>query len=117
EARAEPGKIVVTGTLEQHELVEIIRHGGRVPEKTAAPDGPALKPLHLQRYTGAVENKPASAVLKWLGEQSQGQLAFQYDAEALKAAGIDLEKPVTLKLKNATIEELLKLTFDPLGVA
>ena len=55
QARAEPGKIVVIGTLEQHELVEIIRRGGRVPEKTVAPDGPALKPLHLQRYTGTIE--------------------------------------------------------------
>ncbi len=117
EARGEPGKLVVSGTVEQHELVEIVRRGGRVPDKTTAPDGPALKPLHLQRYTGTIENKPASAVLKSLGAQSQGQLIFEYDAEALKAAGIDLETPVTLKLKEATIEELLKLVLDPLGVA
>jgi hypothetical protein len=117
EARAESGKIIVSGTVEQLELVEIVRRGGRVPDRTRAPDGPALKPLHLQRYTGTVENKPASAVLQWLGAQSQGRLTFEYDAESLKAAGIDLETPVTVKLKEATIEELLKLIFDPLGVA
>jgi hypothetical protein len=117
EARAESGKIAVTGTVELHELVEIVRRGGRVPDKTAPPDGPHLKPLALQRYTGTIENKPASAVLKSLGAQSQGQLIFEYDAEALKAAGVDLETPVTLKLKEAKIEELLKLILDPLGVA
>jgi len=116
-ARAESGKVIVSGPIEMHELVDIIRRGGRVPDKAAPANSPPLKPLHLERYTGTIENKPATAVLQYLGGPSQGKLTFEYDAEALKAAGIDLDKPVSLKLKEATIEELLKLLLDPLGVA
>ena len=43
-------------------------------------------------------------------------MTFEYDRAAFKAAGIDLERPVTLELKNAKIEDLLKGTLDPLGV-
>jgi len=117
DARAETGKVIVTGTIEMHERVEHVRRGGRVAENPAGKAAPKLKPLKLQRYTGTIKNIPASALLKDLAAPEKGQLTFEYDPAELKAAGIELDKLVTLELKNATIEELLKSALGPLGVA
>src|SRR5262245_30573367 len=116
DARIEKGKIVVTGTLEVHELVDRLRRGGSLPEKTASREGPPLKPLKFERYTLKMKNTPASALLKELGTPARGKLVFEFDSERFKAAGIDLNKLVSFEVKNATIEELLKATFEPLHV-
>lgn len=117
EARVENGKIVVSGTEELHDVVDRVRRGGRANEKPAASEGVKLKPLDLQRFNGKVLNKPARVVLDGLASPANGQLTFEYDRAAFKAAGIDLEKPVSFELKDAKIEDLLKATLDPLGVA
>jgi hypothetical protein len=115
EARVEKGKVVVTGTWEQHELVERIRRGAAVPDKSARSE-PPLPPLNRQRFTGTIQNTPASEVMKDLGTRKRGELKFEYDADELKNAGINLDALVSFKLKDAEIEELLKALFDPLGV-
>jgi hypothetical protein len=116
EARVEKGKVMVSGTEELHELVERIRRGGTIPDKTGPGDGPPRKPLKFERYTLRMKNQPGSALLKELQTPAQGQLTFEYDADEFKAAGINLDKLISLEVKKATIEELLKATFDPLGV-
>ncbi len=116
EARVEKGKVLVNGTEELHDLVERVRRGGTVPDKSAAGDGPPRKPLKFERYTLRMKNQPASALLKELGTPAQGQLIFEYNADEFKAAGINLDKLISLEVKKATIEELLKATLDPLGV-
>jgi hypothetical protein len=116
EARVEQGRVLVTGTLEVHELVDRLRRGGSLPDKAASRDGPPLKPLKFERYTLKMKNTPASALLKELGTPARGQLKFEFDPDEFKAAGIDLDKLVSFEVKNATIEELLKATLDPLHV-
>ncbi len=116
EARVEQGRVIVTGTLEIQELVERLRRGGSLPDKAASRDGPLLKPLKFERYTLKMKNTPASALLKELGTPARGQLTFEFDRDEFKAGGIDLDKLVSFEVKNATIEELLKATFDPLHV-
>jgi hypothetical protein len=116
DARIENGKIVVSGTEEQHEVVNRVRRGGRANDKTISREGAKPKPLDKQRFSGKIQNIPASAVLKDLETPDKGQLTFEYDRAEFKAAGIDLDKPVTLELKEAKIEDLLKATLDPLGV-
>jgi len=117
EARVEAGKIVVLGTVEIHEMIDRLRHGGSLPEKkTPAREGPALKPLKFERYTLKMRNTPASALLKELGTPARGQLTFEYDEAEFKTANINLDKLLSFDVKNATIEELLTATFDPLGV-
>jgi hypothetical protein len=100
-----------------HEVVDRVSRGGRAADKTASGDGTRPKPLSLQRINGKVLNKPASVVLNGLESPSNGQLTFEYDRAEFKAAGIDLEKPVSFELKDAKIEDLLKATLDPLGIA
>lgn len=116
EARAENGKIVVNGTEELHEVVDRVRRGGRVGDKGPAAVAARLKPLHLQRYNGKITNVPANAVLRDLETPDKGQLTFEYDRAAFQAAGIDLDRRVSLELKNATIEDLLRSLLTPLGL-
>ena len=63
-----------------------------------------------------MKDTPASALLKELGAPARGKLTFEYDAEEFKSAGIDLDRLIAVEVKDATIETLLKATFDPLGV-
>lgn len=112
EARIDKGQVVATGTVEQHELIERLKRPG------GSEDGPGIKPkpLRLQRFSLRMQNKPASALLTLLEKPSYG-LKFEYDAEALKKAGVNLDKLVTFTVKDATIEQLLKAALEPLGVA
>ncbi len=117
EARIENGKIVVVGTDEQQEVVDRVRRGGSAREPKAVRAATQLKPLKDERYSGKIQNIPVSAILKDLERPERGQLTFEYDRAAFKAAGIDLDKRVTFELKNKSkIEDLLKATLDPLGV-
>jgi hypothetical protein len=54
--------------------------------------------------------------MKYLETRRRGELKFEYDADEFKNAGINLDTLVSVNLKNATIEELLKEVFDPLGI-
>ncbi len=117
EARVEAGKIVVSGTVEIQEMIDRLRRGGTLPEKKAAmrEDAP-LKPLQFERYTLTMRNTPAKLLLKKLESPASGKLRFEYDEDEFKAANITFDKLLSFDAKNATIEELLKATFEPLGV-
>ncbi len=118
EGTVEAGKIVIKGTVEVHEMIDRLRHGGSLPEKKAVAtrEGPPLKPLKFERYTLKMRNTPARALLKELGTPARGLLTFEYDDAEFKAAEINLDKLLSFDVTNATIEELLKATFEPLGV-
>ena len=115
-ARVEKGQIVVTGTVEIHELIDRIRRGERAAHQISPEGGPRLERLANKRYSLKIQQSPASALLKKLEEPAHGKLTFKYDAAELKSAGIDLDKRVTFDVTKVPIEELLKHTFDPLGV-
>jgi hypothetical protein len=112
EARIAGGEIHVRGTLEQHEALDGVRRNGTVEPK--APKPLRAIPLKQERYTLRIMNKPVRALLKTLSEPANGPLTFEYDADLLKKAGIDLDQRVTFEVRNATIEQLLKAALDPL---
>jgi hypothetical protein len=64
-----------------------------------------------------IKEAPASALMRELAKPAYGQLRFEYDADVLAAAGISLDKRISLEVKDARIEALLKATFEPLGIA
>ncbi len=114
EARIAGAEVVVRGTFEQHEALDRLRHGS---VNAHAKKPPRLEPLKQKRYNLRIKDKPVRVLLEALSEPANGQLTFDYDANALKQAGIDLEQRVTFEVKNATIEQLLKAALDPLKVA
>lgn len=112
EGRVAGSEVVVQGTVEQHEAIERQRFPSRAAAASPAPA--KLKPLKLERYTLKMKDKPVRALLLMLAEPAHGQLKFEYDGEALRQAGVDLDQRVTFEVKAVTIEELLKAALDPL---
>jgi hypothetical protein len=114
EARIVDDEVLVRGTIEEHETIERLR---RPPSRTAPPPAPRrLKPLKLERYTLRIRETPLRALLEKLSEPAYGQLVFDYDAEALARAGINLDQRVTFEVKTATIEQLLEAALKPVGL-
>lgn len=118
DAHIEQGKIHVSGTVEAHELVDYLRRNGRVPVKSGGTPKEVAKPgpLSRQRPSLTIQETPIRQVMELLQNSQTMQLKFEYDANELKAAGIDLETRVSFEVKNAPVEVLLKAAFDPLGV-
>lgn len=113
DGRAAGSEVIVRGTLEQHEAIERLRRpGGNRPATTAT-----LEPLEKKRYGLRIRNTPARALMTMLAEPANGQLTFDYDDDALKQAGVNLDQLVTFEVKQATIGQLLKATFDPLKLS
>ncbi|MSR58345.1 MAG: hypothetical protein EXS05_11825 [Planctomycetaceae bacterium] len=105
-ARGMGGEIVARGTLEQHEALERLLRPVAVAPRPAP--GPTVFTLRFKA--------PANSLLRKLSEPAFGQWRFEYDAIALRDAGIDLEQRISFEIKDAPIDQLLKAALDPLGL-
>ncbi|WP_145365668.1 hypothetical protein [Stratiformator vulcanicus] len=85
-----------------------LRETGKPP---VAPTDVVL--LKDRRFTLSAENVPVTAIIANL--ESTG-VQFQYDAAALRQAGVDLNQRVTLDLRSADATAFLKAVFEPLGL-
>ncbi len=105
------GYVVVRGTLEQHEAVaELLRPVGRRP---AGPRKGKLPELKRRKFTLTLDGVPAQALMQKLEES---EVEFRYDAIALKAAGVDLDRVISLDVKEAGADVFFHAVFDPLGL-
>jgi hypothetical protein len=105
----EGDKIVVTGTVEDHERISSPH---RTPERstTKSPDAdPAFK-----RFTLTVAGQPIGPLLEQLVPQLN--LELKIDAQALRQAGVSLEQRVSFSVKNATVDELLQAALKNTGL-
>lgn len=111
EARIElsSGQVRVTGLLEAHERIAA---GGQTPKPQ--PPKPAEQDFANKRFTLRVQEKPAAAVLQGLAKELK--LDLRIDRQALQEAGISLESPVSLSVKDATIDELLREVLRSIGL-
>ncbi len=104
-------QVVVDGTVEQQEAIESLLRSGRKPGgklKTFPPT-----PLDRRVFTLRIQNVPARELMDRL---EQSGIAFQYDAQQLKTAGIDLNQPINMDVNKATADEFFRALFEPLGV-
>jgi len=44
-------------------------------------------------------------------------LKFQYDSAELEAAGINIDRPISVRMQNATVDDFLHAVFDPLSIS
>jgi hypothetical protein len=111
EARIEVAgeQVRVTGVLEAHERIAA---RGESP-KPHTP-GPIDQDFANKRFTLRVKEKAAAAVLQGLAKELK--LDLRIDRKALAEAGISLESPVSLSLKDATIDELLREVLRSTGL-
>ncbi len=101
-------ELVVRGLLEEHEAVAAILTGSSLKKPTII-TGPA--PIRQRQFTLKVERVPVRALMKKLEESD---IAFEYDAVQLKAAGVDLDQAIGLEVEKASADEFFKAVFEPL---
>ncbi len=101
-------ELVVNGLLEDHEAVAALL-GGSATKRPDATTG--IKPIKQRLFTLKIDRVPARVLMKKLEES---EIVFEYDAEQLTAAGIDLDQPIKLEVEKASAAEFFKAVFDPL---
>ena len=101
-------ELVVNGLLEDHEAVVALLSGSA----TKRPDATTgVKPIQQRLFTLKIDRVPARVLMKKLEES---EIVFEYDAEQLAAAGIDLDQPIKLEVEKASAADFFKAVFDPL---
>jgi hypothetical protein len=109
QARMEGGTISIDARLEDHErLAELLR--GRTPRARRG----TVRPSPKQVYTLRVQEQPVGAVLNELG--SRLGWSIEIDSDAVRAAGLSLEKRVSFSVANSDEEELLDALLRPAGL-
>ena len=108
DAQSRGGKLVVRGTLEQHEIVASVIRGasGSLQPKSKQ----AAVPIEKQSFmlqAGGVSLQELFVELKKQG------LPMEYDAALLKKAGVDLRRKVDIDLPRLPAAEFLTRLLDP----
>ncbi|MBX9789214.1 MAG: hypothetical protein K2Y37_09895 [Pirellulales bacterium] len=112
--------IVVRARLEDHERLDAAVAAARQsrstePRPRRSPRGrpdDVLAKTRIDSFT--VEGKPLDLVLETLGKRLN--LTIELDRDAIEAAGINLQRLVSLKLERATVDELLAATLRSAGL-
>jgi hypothetical protein len=109
QARVEGATISVDARLEDHEqLAEILR--GRAARARRAQVQRAPK----QVYTLRVQEQPVGAVLNELGARLGWSI--EIDSQAIRAAGLSLEKRISFSVANSDQNALLDALLRPAGL-
>lgn len=102
-------QLAVTGTVEQLEEVDRLIYPERYTQRTAPrPAGGELNfTFEFRAQLGTL--------LKALPEKSD--IRFEYDEAVLTDAGVQLDRGVEMKMKNASLQELCEALFKDSGIA
>ena len=105
--------VEVVATIEQHEAIAVLARGGSLDDADAGTvDFGPLARRRIERLR--VVRQPLAAILQTL---TANGIAIDYDADGLKAAGIDLLEKVSIEVTNATVDELFDALCTPVGLA
>ncbi len=108
DAKVDGSDLVVRGLLEDQEAVAAMV-GVAATKKPDATTG--VKPIKQRLFTLKIDRVPLRVLMKKLEES---EIVFEYDAEQLAAAGIDLDQPIKLEVEKASAADFFKAVFDPL---
>lgn len=103
-------RVRFSGRIEAHEAVAEML-GLRAPRKPSSPV--VATSLANRRFTLRMNNRPVVELIDLLEKQG---IEFNRNPELLAEAGIDLTKPITLELQEATIDSLLTQACTPVGL-
>ena len=104
--RAAGGKLHVRGPAEDVDLIEAALQG-KTARRTTVSAG-------KQVYTLQVANVPVGRLLGELAKQMD--LELKLDEAAIQAAGLSLEKAISLDVKGVSADELLQAAVGPAGL-
>jgi len=71
-----------------------------------------VQQVRIQRLT--IRDEPLGAVIRQLADRLG--LELRMDAEAIAAAGVSLDRRVSLTIENATVDDLFHQLLDPTGL-
>jgi hypothetical protein len=111
DAQSRGNKLIVRGTLEQHEIVASVIRGTNSPLQAKSKQ--AALPIEKQSFllqAGGVSLQELFVELKKQG------LPLEYDAALLKKVGIDLRRKVDVDLPKLPAAEFLTRLLDPYGL-
>jgi hypothetical protein len=111
DAEQHGSKLVVRGTLEQHEIVAAVVRGGKGTGQSQSKQ--AAVPIEKQSFmlqAGGVSLQDLFSELKKQG------LPIEYDAHLLKAAGINLKKKISVDLPRLPAAQFLTRLLEPYGM-
>lgn len=112
EVRQYRNTILFTGTVEDHEAVAILI--GEKPSLRKRTPTASNDSLDDVRFTFKMVEKPFGSLMATL--QVQG-IEVHYDKQEIEAAKIDLGKPISLELNEATIHQLLEKSCTKVGLS
>jgi hypothetical protein len=95
-------KVVVRGLVEDHERITAARPPAATPTSTRPPREVGRTVIEKL----SVKSAPLVPLLERLAAQLD--LDLQLDRQAIAAAGISLDQPVSVELKNAQLEEVFR---------
>lgn len=110
ESTVDGSDLIVRGTLEEHENVAALLNPSSIRKPTLS----APAPLKQRTFTLTIRRAPVRSVMD---ELKKSKVVFVYDANALAAAGVNLDQPVDLDLNKATAEQFLNALFSPLDLS
>ncbi len=103
-------KLLVTARHEvQQEIGVLLGNRAARPQSSS----PAETPLARRRFTLRMPDRPFLELVQGLEKQG---ISLRRDEAALTAAGIDLNRRISLELENATIQQLLDQACGPVGL-
>ncbi|MEX2287918.1 MAG: hypothetical protein WD648_12565 [Planctomycetaceae bacterium] len=105
-------QVIVSGTVEQHAAVAALLNPGRKVGSTPTPPRPV--PLSRQRFTLTLQRISVEVLMTKLEDKG---IHFDFDREALTAAGIDLKTPISIDVKQAPADDFFHAIFDPLKLS
>lgn len=107
--RVEGKQIAVRARAEIHDQIAAQRSRRSAPGRPAAPAG------GKEVFTLSVKDIRLGELLRQFGPRLD--LEFTYDQAALEAAGVSLDRRVSLAVKEASLDELLGAAVHPAGLS
>ena len=102
-------EVYVRALLEDHDRLVAPARPAEHPATTTAGDRFARK-----RFTLTIQGHAAASVLRQLADQLK--LDLRIDHQALQQAGISLQQPISVDVKDATVDALLREVVEPIGL-
>ncbi|HUE12649.1 MAG TPA: STN domain-containing protein [Planctomycetaceae bacterium] len=111
EAEVRGGKLLVRGSLEQHEAVASVLGLSKDPKRTMGKR--PTTPLERQSFTLQAHGVSLRDLLDELKKQG---LTIEYNADELQKAGIDLKQKVSCDLPQLPAPQFFSRLLDPYGL-
>lgn len=111
----ERNHVVVEGPLEDHERLAAQRHPTTTAAERPKPrkqESSSIDRLRIERVKFA--DQPLAPIVRQLAAQLKLELRF--DPDALRRSGVDVDRRISVELRNVSVDELFRAVLEPAGL-